>query len=169
MVDGEQVPLHKQFNQMQKHAGAGMAMLITDIASYDTMPDGMKVTTANKAITYAKAASDGNMFISTANMVSAGAKTATCYIVVNNGPTYVASLELPQPEPVAPVEPEAPAEPETPAEPELVPPVADAPAEAPEVPAAAGAGTPAGLIVGVIAVVVIAAVAVVLLKKGKKN
>ncbi len=168
-MDGEPVKLHKQFNQMEKQMGAGLAFVIADNAKYDTMPEGMKVTTANKVLSYVKANGEGTFYISTGNMVSSGAKTATCYIITNNGPTYVASLELPQPE--APAEPETPAQPETPTQPEteLVPPVADEPVAPVDPIDTVEQGGNTGLIIGVVAVVVLAAVAVVFLKKGKKN
>ncbi len=161
-VDGEPVKLHKQFNQMEKHLGAGAAFLIADNAKLDNMPEGMKVTTANNAITYIKSNGEGTFYISTVNLVNSGAKTATCYIVQNNGATYVADLTLPEPEPTT----EAATEAAT-AAPTEAP--TQAPTQAPTEAPAASAGAPAGLIVGIAAAAVIAAVAVVFMKKGKKN
>ncbi len=167
MVNGEELTLSKSFAKKDSVLNAGTVMAVADMST-DTMPQGMKLTTANNNIVYGNATGQGQVFINPTSLVSVGATSATCYIFVNNGPTYVAALPLPEPEPEVPAEPETPAVPETPAE--LQPPVADEPAAPVDPIQTMPAETaPTGLIIGAVAVVILAAVAVVLLKKGKKN
>ena len=129
MVDGEQVVLSKSFLRKTSVTGAGTAFLIADGAALETMPEGMKVTTANtEQISYIGATNDGKVYISTGKMQSAGVTDATVYIIINDGPTYVADVTIPAPAPAEPETPvETPVEPETPAEPET-------PVETPEEP-----------------------------------
>ena len=162
-VDGEEVVLNKAFARKTSTLGAGTAFVITDNADTDTMPESMEVTTANKVIRYVNVNGNGQLYISTANMQQLGAKSATAYIILNNGPMYVASVTFPEPEaPAAPAEPapapEAPAAPETPAE---------TPAETPvEEPAVEKSGMNPAIIV--IAVAVVAAAVLVIVKSKKK-
>ncbi len=169
MVDGEQVVLSKTFSQKTKQMGAGTILVIADNAKYDDMPEGMKVTTANKVISYANVSGDGSLFVSTTPMVNNGAKTATCYIILNNGPTYVASLELPEPAPAPQPEPQPEPAPQPEPQPELQPPVADEPVAPVDPSDLTDNGSSTGLIIGIAAGVVVAALVVVFLKKGKKN
>ena len=164
-VNGEVVELNKAFARKTSTLGAGTAFVITDNANTDTMPEPLEVTTANKVIRYVNVNGNGQLYISTANMQQLGAKSATAYIIINNGPTYVASVTFPEPE--APAEPETPAAPETPAEPE-------APAETPvepetpaveETPVEKGGINPAIVVVGI--VIVVAAVLVIVKSKKK--
>ena len=129
MVDGEQVILSKSFLRKTSVTGAGTAFLIADGAALETMPDGMKVTTANtEQISYIGATNDGKVYISTGKMQSAGITDATVYVIINDGPTYVADVTIPAP---APAEPETPVE--TPEEPTVTP-EPEAPVETPEEP-----------------------------------
>ena len=129
MVDGEQVVLNKSFLRKTSVTGAGTAFLIADGAALETMPDGMTVTTANtEQISYIGATNDGKVYISTGKMQSAGITDATVYVIINDGPTYVADVTIPAP---APAEPETPVEtPEAPVE----TPEPEAPVETPEEP-----------------------------------
>ena len=168
MVNGEQVVLSKSFLRKTSVTGAGTAFLIADGAALDTMPDGMKTTTANTAqITYIGTSADGHVYISTNKMQAAGITDATAYIIINDGPTYVATVSFP-PAPAA--EPETPAE--TPVEPEA-PAESETPAETPEVPAepVEKAGVDPMIVVGALVVVaVLLAVALkALRKKNGKN
>ena len=166
-VDGEPVELNKAFARKTSTLGAGTAFVITDNANIDNMPEPVEATTANKVIRYVNVNGNGQLYISTANMQQLGAKEGTAYIILNNGPMYVASVTFPEPEapaaPETPAEPEAPAAPETPAEPET-PAAPETPAE-PEAPVEKGGVNPAILIIGV--VVVIAAVLVIVKSKKK--
>jgi hypothetical protein len=87
-VDGEEVVLNKAFARKTSTLGAGTAFVITDNADTDTMPESMEVTTANKVIRYVNVNGNGQLYISTANMQQLGAKSATAYIILNNGPMY---------------------------------------------------------------------------------
>lgn len=164
-VNGEVVELNKAFARKTSTLGAGTAFVITDNANIDTLPEPLETTTANKVIRYVNVNGNGQLYISTANMQQMGAKSATAYIIINNGPTYVASVTFPEPE--SPAEPETPAAPETPAEPE-------APAETPvepetpaveETPVEKGVINPAIVVVGI--VIVVAAVLVIVKSKKK--
>ncbi len=164
MVDGEEVVLNKAFARKTSTLGAGTAFVITDNAATDEMPDPVETTTANKVINYVNVNGNGQLFISTAKMQELGAKEATAYVILNNGPMYVASVTFPEAEPVAPAEP-APVEPETPA-------VEETPVETPteeptvEEPAQEKGGiNPAIIVVGV---VIVAAAVLVLVKSKKK-
>ncbi len=161
MVDGEEVLLDKAFTNKTKVLGAGTAFIITDNANTDVLPEPLETTTANKVLRYVNATGQGQVYISTANLQATGATSGTCYIILNNGPTYVASVEFPAPE--APAEPETPAEPEAPAV-EETPAEPEAPAVE-ETPVEKGGINPAIIVVGV---AVVAAAVLVLVKSKKK-
>ena len=160
MVDGEQVVLSKSFLRKTSVTGAGTVFMIAEDAPYDDMPEGMKVTTANKQITYLGTTDDGNVFISTKKMQAAGVTKATAYIIVNDGPTYVAELEIPAAEPATQPATEAPTEAPTQAPTEAP---TQAPTEAPV--QEKGGMNPAIAVVGV---AVVAAAVLVLVKSRKK-
>lgn len=157
MVDGQEVVLNKSFGAKTSRLDAGTVLVITDKSETAQLPDPVEPTTANQSMIYCSVNGDGQIYINSAKIESLGAQTGTCYIIVNNGPTYVASVEFPAPaapaEPETPAEPEAPAEPETPAEPQQN-------EEAPR-----SAATP--LIIVAVCAVVLAVLAVVLKKKHK--
>ena len=162
MVDGEQVVLNKSFLRKTSVTGAGTAFLIAKDAPLENMPEGMKVTTANtEKMTYVGVTNDGDVYISTSKMQAAGMTDATCYIIVNDGPTYVAEVTIPAKE-EAPTEPATEAPTQAPTEAPT-----QAPTEAPtEAPAEAKGGmNPAIIVVGV---AIVAAAAVVLVKSRKK-
>ena len=157
MVDGEQVVLNKSFLRKTSVTGAGTALLIAKDAPLEQMPEGMKVTTANaENLTYVGVTNDGDVYISTSKMQSAGMTDGICYIIVNDGPTYVAEVTIPAAEPATEAPTETPTEAPT-----------QAPTEAPtEAPAEAKGGVnPAIIVVGV---AIVAAAAVVLVKSKKK-
>ena len=146
-------------------SGYGKDFVITDNADTDTMPEPLEVTTANKVIRYVNVNGNGQLYISTANMQQLGAKSATAYIIINNGPTYVASVTFPEPE--APAEPETPTVEETPAVEET--PVENTDNVTDSTPVAVesekGGINPAIIVVGV--VIVVAAVLVIVKSKKK--
>lgn len=115
-VNGEVVELNKAFARKTSTLGAGTAFLIADNATTDEMPEPVETTTANKVINYVNVNGNGQLYISTAKMQQDGIKEATAYIILNNGPMYIASVTFPEAEPVAPAEPETPAVEETPVE-----------------------------------------------------
>ncbi len=115
-VNGEVVELNKAFARKTSTLGAGTAFLIADNATTDEMPEPVETTTANKVINYVNVNGNGQLYISTAKMQQDGVKEATAYIILNNGPMYIASVTFPEAEPVAPAEPETPAVEETPVE-----------------------------------------------------
>ena len=153
-VNGEEVELSKTFARKTSALGAGTAFLITDKAATDEMPEPTETTTANKVINYINVNGNGQLYISTAKMQQEGVKEATAYIIINNGPTYVASVTFPEAEVVETPVDETPAEPETPVEETPV-----------EEPAEEGGLNPAIIVIGV---VIVAAAAVVIVKSKKK-
>lgn len=153
-VNGEEVALNKTFARKTSILGAGTAFLITDNAATDEMPAPTETTTANKVINYTNVNGNGQLYISTAKMQQEGVKEATAYIIINNGPTYVASVTFPEAEVVEPPVEETPAEPEAPVEETPV-----------EEPAEEGGLNPAIIVIGV---VIVAAAVLVIVKSKKK-
>lgn len=94
MVNGEEVALSSTFSAKTSNLGGGTVFVITDNAQVETMPEPVEATTANSQLEYCKVDTDGHVVISTADMQELGVKGGTCYIITNNGPTYVAAFTL---------------------------------------------------------------------------
>lgn len=99
MVDGEEVSLHKSFANKTSVLSAGTAFFIADDAATDPIPAPAEITTANSILHYVGATGQGQIYISTAKMQDLGITSGTCYIILNNGPTYMASVTFPEAEP----------------------------------------------------------------------
>lgn len=159
MADGEEVLLNKAFSNKTSVLGGGTAFFIADDAATDAIPEPAEITTANSVLHYIGGTGQGLVYISTGKMQDLGITSGTCYIILNNGPTYVASVTFPEAE--APVDTETPDDTAEPVETQPVeeePSVSD-PAET------SGSVNPAIIVIGV---VIVAAAAVIIVRSKKK-
>ncbi len=92
LVDGKEVALNKSFAAKTNVLGAGIILIIPDNGNIEAMPEPVETTTANKDLIYCKSDGAGHILVDSDKMKEAGASGGTCYVLTNNGVTYVAQL-----------------------------------------------------------------------------
>lgn len=92
LVDGKETALSKSFAAKTNVLGAGIILIVPDNGNIETMPEPVETTTANKDLVYCKSDGAGHILVDSEKMKEAGANGGTCYVITNNGVTYVAQL-----------------------------------------------------------------------------
>lgn len=92
LVDGKETALSKSFAAKTNVLGAGIILIVPDNGNIETMPEPVETTTANKDLVYCKSDGAGHILVDSDKMKEAGANGGTCYVITNNGVTYVAQL-----------------------------------------------------------------------------
>ncbi len=96
LADGEEVVLSKGFATKTRNLGAGTALFVTDKSASAQLPDGMKSTSANLEMTYTNVTGAGYLYLNSSKLQQLEATAATVYVILNNGVTYTAALEVPR-------------------------------------------------------------------------
>ncbi len=92
LVDGKETALSKSFAAKTNVLGAGIILIVPNNGNIETMPEPVETTTANKDLVYCKSDGAGHILVDSDKMKEAGANGGTCYVITNNGVTYVAQL-----------------------------------------------------------------------------